>query len=310
MKAYSFRFGRAARTRWQRALPLVFAFIGGPGMAQQVSEKDYFDELPVVLSVSRLAQPLRDVPGSVTVIDRDLIRRSGAREVADLLRLVPGFLYTARSGANPQASYHAGMDTYGARMQVYVDGRSLYSSFLFGDTNLGLRGIILEEVERIEVLRGSNSASYGANAFLGVVNIVTRNAVDTHGTMVSLTGGDGGVNDNVARVGWGDEKAGFRVVAARRSDSGIDGIYDDSRVSRLQFRADWMPSLNDDVMFQLGAGEISRGDGTGTASNPRRTIGQAAVHALLRWQRRLGGDETLDLRFSHEREAFASIALW
>ncbi|MBN8474029.1 TonB-dependent receptor [Sulfuritalea sp.] len=309
MKAYSFRFGRAARTRWQRALPLVLAFIGGPGMAQQVSEKDYFDELPVVLSVSRLAQPLRDVPGSVTVIDRDLIRRSGAREVADLLRLVPGFLYTARSGANPQASYHAGMDTYGARMQVYVDGRSLYSSFLFGDTNLGLRGIILEEIERIEVLRGSNSASYGANAFLGVVNIVTRNAADTHGTMVSLTGGDGGVNDNVARVGWGDEKAGFRVVAARRSDSGIDGIYDDSRVSRLQFRADWTPSLNDDVMFQLGAGEISRGDGTGTASNPRRTIGQATVHALLRWQRRLGGDEKLDLRFSHEREAFADRAL-
>jgi iron complex outermembrane receptor protein len=309
MKAYPFRLGRAVRRGWQRALPLVLACVGGPAMAQQVSEKDYFDELPVVLSVSRLAQPLRDVPGSVTVIDRDFIRRSGAREVADLLRLVPGFLYTASNGANPQASYHSGMDTYGARMQVYVDGRSLYSSFLFGDTKIGLRGIILEEIERIEVLRGSNSASYGANAFLGVVNIVTRNAADTHGAMVSLTGGDKGINDNVARVGWGDEKASFRVVAARRGDDGLDRLYDDSRVSRLQFRADWMPSHSDDVMFQFGAGEISRGDGIGTADNPLRTVGQSDVHALLRWQRRLGGDEKLDMRVSHEREAFADRAL-
>lgn len=309
MKAYSFRLGHVARTEWQRALPLVLAFLGGPAMAQQVSEKDYFDELPVVLSVSRLAQPLRDVPGSVTVIDRDLIRRSGAREVADVLRLVPGFLYTARNGANPQASYHTGMDTYGARMQVYVDGRSLYSSFLFGDTHLGLRGIILEEIERIEVLRGSNSASYGANAFLGVVNIVTRNAADTLGAMVSVTTGDKGVDDNVARIGWGDEKASFRVIAARRGDSGIERIYDDSQVSRLQFRADWMPSLSDDVMFQFGAGQISRGDGTGTASNPSRTIGQHDVHALLNWQRRLGADEKLDLRGSHERESFVDRSL-
>jgi iron complex outermembrane receptor protein len=309
MKAYSFRFGCVARRGWRRALPLLLAFLGGQAMAQQVSEKDYFDELPVVLSVSRLAQPLRDVPGSVTVIDRDFIRRSGAREMADLLRLVPGFLYTSSNGANPQASYHTGMDIYGARMQVYVDGRSLYSSFLFGDTKIGLRGIILEDVERIEVLRGSNSASYGANAFLGVVNIITRNAADTHGAMVSLTGGDKGISDNVARVGWGDEKASFRVVAARRGDNGLDRIYDDSHVSRLQFRADWMPSPDDDVMFQFGAGEISRGDGTGTASNPSRTVGQSDVHALLRWQRRLGGDEKLDLRLSHEREAFADRAL-
>lgn len=96
--------------------------------AEHVSEKDYFGELPVVLSVSRLAQPLNEVPGAVTVIDRELIRRSGAREVAELLRLVPGFLLTYRNGANPLASYHAGMDVYGSRMQVYVDGRSLYSS--------------------------------------------------------------------------------------------------------------------------------------------------------------------------------------
>ncbi|MCK9387100.1 MAG: TonB-dependent receptor [Sulfuritalea sp.] len=285
---------------------LLLVVLAAPAMAQEVSEKDYFADLPVVLSVSRLAQPLNEVPGAVTVIDRELIRRSGAREVAEVLRLVPGFLFTARNGANPQAAYHSGMDTYGARMQVYVDGRSLYSSALFGDTNLGLRGIVLEDIERIEVLRGSNSASYGANAFLGVINIVTRNAADTHGGMLSATVGDKGVNDNVARVGWGDEKASFRLTGSRRVDKGINNVYDDSHISRVQFRGDFLPSLRDEVTLQMGAGETARGDGAGTAGNPFRTIGQSDVFLLLRWQRQLAADEKLELRVTHGRESFAS----
>jgi len=287
----------------------TLALLSSSAGAQEVSEKDYFDDLPVVLSVSRLAQPIKEVPGSVTVIDRDTIRRSGAREVAEVLRLVPGFLFTSRNGANPQASYHSGMDVFGSRMQVYVDGRSLYSSFYLGDTHVGLRGLVLEDIERIEVLRGSNSASYGANAFLGVVNIVTRNAADSHGTMVSATVGDKGIEDNVVRHGWGDHNASFRITAARRKDHGIDRLYDDSHISRLQFRADWLPSADDEVMLQLGAGETARGDGEGLAGNPFRTIGQSDLYFLLHWQRQLAPDEKLELRASHERESFVDKAL-
>lgn len=270
--------------------------------AEHVSEKDYFGELPVVLSVSRLAQPLNEVPGAVTVIDRELIRRSGAREVAELLRLVPGFLLTYRNGANPLASYHAGMDVYGSRMQVYVDGRSLYSSFYLGDTHVALRSIVLEDIDRIEVLRGSNSASYGANAFLGVVNIVTRDAADTHGAMVSVTAGDQHVRDHVARYGWGDGKASFRVTAARRVDRGFDNVIDDSKVARFQFRADLAPTERDDVMIQLGTAEVWRGEGAGTGTNPYRNVGNEEAHLHMRWRRQLSADEELQLRVVHERE--------
>lgn len=295
----------------------LFAVLSAPTLAalsvcvcaQELSEKDYFGDLPVVLSVSRLAQPLSETPGAVTVLDREMIRRSGAREVAEVLRLVPGFLFTARNGANPQASYHSGMDVFGSRMQIYVDGRSLYSSFLFGDTHIGLRGIVLEDIERIEVLRGSNSASYGANAFLGVVNIVTRNAADSHGAMASVTVGDKGVNDNVARLGWGDEKASFRVTGARRVDRGFDDIYDASHVSNFQFRGDFVPTPNDDVMFQMGAGETARGDGIGTAGNPFRTTGQSDVYLALRWQRQSAPNQKLELRATYEREAFSESSL-
>lgn len=310
MDAYPFRIARTrGRGRVTYLLPLLAGLWLAPAAAQEVSEKDYFGDLPVVLSVSRLAQPLKEVPGSVTVIDRDLIRRSGAREVAEVLRLVPGFLFTARNGANPQASYHSGMDVFGSRMQVYVDGRSLYSSMLFGDTHIGLRGIVLEDIERIEVLRGSNSASYGANAFLGVVNIVTRNAADSLGTMVSASLGDKGIVDNTVRFGGGDEKASFRVTAARRVDRGLEGGYDDSHISRLQFRADFVPSPDDDVTFQFGAGETARGDGVGTAGNPFRTIGQSDLFLSMRWQHQRAPDEKVELRVIYEREAYADRPL-
>lgn len=287
----------------------TFATLSSCVCAQEVSEKDYFGDLPVVLSVSRLSQSLRDVPGSVTVLDRDTIRRSGARDMAEVLRLVPGFLFTMENGANPLAIYHSGMDVFGARMQVYVDGRSLYSSFLFGDTHLGLRGIVLDDVERIEVLRGSNSASYGANAFLGVVNITTRNAKDSHGVMLSATTGDNGLNDSAARVGWGDANASFRLTSSRRADSGFRQRGDDSQVSRIQFRADLTPTPADEVTIQLSAGEVSRGSGAGLAGNPFRTSGQGDVSLMGRWQHEIDPDQKLELRALHEREAFSDHAL-
>ena len=113
--------------------------------------------MPIVLSVSRLPQRLDETPGAVTLLDRDMIRLSGARDVADLLRLVPGFqTSTSFETGAPLASYHGGFDGYSARIQVLVDGRSVYSPFLFGSSAPGLQTVALEDIERIEVLRGSN----------------------------------------------------------------------------------------------------------------------------------------------------------
>lgn len=73
-------------------VPALLLFGSGSGVAAEISEKDYFTELPEVLTVTRLAQPLSETPGAVTIIDRETIRRSGARELVDVLRLVPGYL--------------------------------------------------------------------------------------------------------------------------------------------------------------------------------------------------------------------------
>ncbi|MDP2133097.1 MAG: TonB-dependent receptor [Sulfuritalea sp.] len=118
-----------------------------------------------------------------------------------------------------------------------------------------------------------------------------------------------GINDNAARLGWGDGRASFRVTGSRRVDRGFDGLHDDSHISSFQFRSDLVPSSDDEIMFQLGAGETARGDGEGLAGNPFRTTEQSNAYVLLRWQRQLAPDEKLELRVIHERESFTDRAL-
>ena len=264
MSGYALQLaGLARHAGISRGVPILCALLAAlaPAAAQEVSEHDYFGDLPVVLSVTRLAQPLNETPGAVTVLDAETIRRSGAREVAELLRLVPGFLVTRRNGGSTVAGYHAALDSYGARMQVYVDGRSVYSSFYLGDTHRGLAAVELADVERIEVLRGSNSAAFGSNAFLGVVNIITRAAADTHGASVAVTRGDRGIDDNFARVGWGNDAADMRLSVSRRSTSGYESLTDDSHRSQLQFRGDFRVTAAEEVSVQAGVATESFGEG-------------------------------------------------
>lgn len=299
--------------------------INGPASAEDKDilsdESGYLSDLPVVLSVTRLAQSLADTPGAVTIIDREMIRRLGVREIAEVLKLVPGFLvsYVNASGAYPSANYHGYTDDYSRRMQVFIDGRSVYSSLFIGDTHRGLMGIVLEDVERIEVLRGSNSAAYGANAFLGVVNIITRNAADTHGGVATITKGDQGIFDNAVRYGWGSDDASFRITASRKSDTGLNAfwtnnnsnqmMYDDKQVSELSFRGDISLANGDDVMIQAGSGTNSSGIGTGAtctgaSCNPFRNEQTFSTYLQGHWTHLLGNSESLTVSATYDDERY------
>ena len=115
------------------------------------SETDYLTDMPIVLSVSRLPQRLDETPGAVTILDRDMIRLSGARDVADLMRLVPGFQTSSSfESIGPQASYHGAFTRYSNHLQVLVDGRSVYSPYFIGSVEVGLQSVSLDDIERIE----------------------------------------------------------------------------------------------------------------------------------------------------------------
>ena len=204
--------------------------------ASALTERDFLGDMPIVLSVSRLAQPLDETPGAVTILDRQFIRVSGARDVVDLLRLVPGFQTTNSYETDaPMATYHGRVDDWANRIQVLVDGRSVYSGFLSSSAGLGLQTLAIDDVDRIEVLRGSNSAAYGARAFLGVVNIVSRDVRETIGPAGGVTTGDNGVTDAGARIGWGDESEMYRISADRRGDDGLRNAFGQSRINRAGF---------------------------------------------------------------------------
>jgi iron complex outermembrane receptor protein len=204
--------------------------------------------------------------------------------------------------AGLSVAYHAGMDLYGSRMQVYVDGRSVYSSYYLGDTHFGLQGLILDDIERIEVLRGSNSASYGANAFLGVVNIITRHTADSQGVMVSATHGEGHINDAAARIGWGNADASFRVSAARSKDSGLANYVDNNSQSRVNFRGDLTVSPQDKIQLAAGGSEIDYEWGIGKATNPFRPVGYTNQFINGRWTHELDAHSSLELRLTHDVE--------
>jgi iron complex outermembrane receptor protein len=289
----------------------LIALLGWTSLAaaqtpESVSEKDFLGDMPIVLSVSRLPQRLDETPGAVTILDRNMIRLSGARDVADLLRLVPGFqTSTSFETVAPLASYHGGFDSYSNRIQVLIDGRSGYSPYFIGSIGPGLQTVALEDIERIEVLRGSNSAAYGARAMLGVINIVTRHTVDTLGQQVALTGGENGIRDSQARIGWGKEDATYRLTVDRRAEEGLVGSNGHNQISRVNFRADLRPNVTDEIQLRAGSLEIDSGKGKPfNIDDPLRESFFGSGYAQLDWRRSLGEDEDVAVSLSHTEESY------
>lgn len=293
----SLRIGMALACAWS-----VTGAIGQTRLA--VSEKDFLADMPVVLSVSRLPQRLDETPGAVTILDRNTIRLSGARDVADLLRLVPGFRISNSFESNaPQGSYHISLGTFSNHIQVLVDGRSVYSPYLQGSTGPGLQTVALEDIERIEVLRGSNSAAYGARAFLGVVNIVTLDPLETLGVQAQVSSGENGIKDALVRLGLGDERASFRVGVDRRTDWGLVGASGPNRVTRFNTRADLHPTASDQIELRAGQTVLESGVGYSTLPGDDVRVRRAETSFFqLDWYRNLGLDSDLALKLSRTQE--------
>lgn len=289
----------------------IGALVGWAGLAVAqapatpvLSEKDFLADMPIVLSVSRLPQRLDETPGAVTILDKDMIRRSGARDVSDLLRMVPGFQTVAsfERGA-PVANYHGSFDGYSYRIQVLIDGRSVYSPYFFGGTGFGLQSVSLADIERIEVLRGSNSAAYGARAMLGVINIVTQHTVDTLGLQATLGAGENGVRDAQARIGWNYGDASFRLSVDRRADKGLVGSNGHNQVSRVNFRSDLQVNGNDEL--QLRAGGMGLDAGVGWPTRVADALHDRSIntsYGQLNWRHTLGPDEDVLVSASHTEE--------
>lgn len=298
----------------RRVLPLLLAGVCSSALAD---EDVFFAELPVVGSVSRLQQRLADAPASVSVIDRDMIRASGGRSLNDIFRLVPGFQTFAHSDASARVNYHGITDDndFSPRVQVLIDGRSLHSPLFRGGMNWALVPVALEDIERIEVVRGSNSVSYGTNAFLGVVNIITIDPSLVRGVSVAASNGNQGVRDYTVRGGGAFGQAGnFRLTYQEISDNGLDDSYnwrDSYRNRRFDARFDYQVNSSDALELNFGKvdGRFVRGrldlearPVVGEAGDPLRNLDESSAWMQMRWLRTLSADADFSVRYTFSED--------
>ncbi|NVZ99772.1 TonB-dependent receptor plug domain-containing protein [Pseudomonas gingeri] len=216
--------------------------------------------LPEVLTATRLKQSPASVPGSMTVIDNELIKASGARDIAELLRLVPGMMVGYTNGNQAAINYHGTDAANARRMQVLIDGRSVYRAGL-ATVDWSDIPVAIEDIERIEVFRGPNTVSYGANALMAVVNILTKSPGSTHGSRIKVTRGERGINDWYASEGTGWETGDLRLSMSGQQDDGFDSdrvgadYRDSRRLNRFNLSVSQMLNESQSIDWQLNAKE-------------------------------------------------------
>jgi iron complex outermembrane recepter protein len=207
-----------------------------------------------VVSVQKRPEALKETPAAVSVISSEEIQGASATSIPALLRRVPG-VHVAQLDASQWAIGIRGFTNSVARSQLaLMDGRSLYTP-LFAGTYWDVQNAILEDLDRIEVVRGPGGTLWGANAVNGIVNIVTKSASDTAGGLVVLGGGNEERGFGRARFGgrWG-EKGTFRVYGMYFDRAAVyhrdgDG-YDAWHMFQGGFRTDWALSSSETLTVQ------------------------------------------------------------
>lgn len=274
--------------------------------------EDFLSDLPVVLTVTRLPQSRAELPTAVTVIDRQMIAASGAVELTELFRLVAGFQtghYHDTDGPRVVVTYHGNTNQYARRMQVLIDGRSVYT-WGTGGAEWGDLPIAIDDIERIEVSRGPNGVTYGSNAFLGVINIITRHPAEQLGTHASVTLDDDAYRKTVVRYAGGSGDFSYRVTGSHKSDDGFDDytspsgslyeLNDDSHTTSLNFRGDYRGGVNDYWTMQFGGTAGLREVGfSDDPVDPIRERDVTTHFQQLQWKHIIDSESEVNLQLYH-----------
>lgn len=287
-----------------RRLAAALAALCASTQAAALSEVDFLADLPVVLTPSRLSQSLADSPSAVTVIDRDMIRAAGITQVPDALRMVPGFAVARQDGLVATLGYHGLGDGYARRFQVLIDGRSVYSSD-FGQVYWRNLPISLEDIDRIEVVRGPAGASYGANAFLGVINIITRSDESGVRSGVMAGAGERSYRELSARVGAAGDAGQWRLSAGQRADDYYDAVPDDVRDRYADGRGDWR--INDTDTLSVMAGVANTRLDDDAEAGLTYPIKLNSGYGQLVWQRVFESGAETRLSYNYARQDYDDI---
>ena len=280
-----------------------------------------------VTTVSRQVSTVGKSPAAIFVITNDMIRRNGATSIPEALRMAPG-LNVARIDANKWAVGIRGFnDRFANKLLVQIDGRVVYNQ-VTGGVYWDVPDVVLEDVERIEVIRGPGATVWGSNAVNGIINIITKNAKDTQGGLVSAIGGSEDKTITSVRYGgssedgtlnyrlygkWLERDKQFLPSGTAQLPPSPGGVpftrpNDDWRSGRGGFRTDWEASECDTVMVQGEAYAVSSGrsDFRPQAAAPfawQNLDDEVSIggDVLARWQHETGENANWAVQFYWDR---------
>ena len=265
--------------------------------------------------LGKTAQKIVDVPAAVYLLTAKQISQSGATNIPDLLRLVPG-LHVAQLDANKWVVSSRGFSNRVTnKLLVMIDGRSIYNP-LFGGVNWDQQNLMFEDIKQVEVIRGPGSSAWGANAVNGVINIVSKHSRDTQGSLISTLIGSEKAIVSLRQGGKLSDRASYRVYAKHRQHDEsvfLDGTdaTDSWNDVQLGFRMDWQLSNNEQLTLQ---GDVYEGDLSERLTVPsfatptftdiqEDNIEVSGVNVLARWTKSYakGSSNELQIYFDHEK---------
>jgi iron complex outermembrane receptor protein len=273
-----------------------------------------------VTTVSKDPQQVLKTPAAVFVITQEDIRRSGATSIPEALRLAPGVEVARVDADHWSVAIRGFAGQFSKSLLVLIDGRSVYTP-LFEGVFWDVQNVMLEDVERIEVIRGPGGTIWGANAVNGVINIITMSSENTRGALVAL--GVGNVDQGTGSVRYGGTAGkdfnyriyGIGSIRGPEFHSDGDG-FDRWRMGQMGFRTDWKSGQKDTFTVQ---GDIYRGQSgdrtfIATFSPPTETQQDAKAsvsggNLLARWQHTTGEGSDIQIQAYFDRTNRQEIEL-
>lgn len=273
-----------------------------------------------VISATRQMQRLAETASAIFVITQDDIRRSGVTSVPEALRLAPG-VHVGRIDANKWAVSIRGFNgRFANKLLVLVDGRSIYTP-TFAGVYWEIQDLLLEDIDRIEVIRGPGASLWGANAVNGVINILTRRAEDTQG-LVSVTAGyPENTTVGIRYSGALGDDVHYRIYSKYLNNKDFKDEHgqdagDDWHLGSGGFRLDWTPSAHDRFVLQGSGydGDLHQNLQVPLLTPPYRHRARDAItdsggYLQGRWEHAFSATSSLDLKLYYQQERHADALL-
>ncbi|MGD8999610.1 MAG: TonB-dependent receptor [Granulosicoccaceae bacterium] len=277
-------------------------FYSIPSSADELfSEQTLFEALPIV-SATRLSQQPRDLPVAITVFTRDEIAASGVTDIPDIIRLVPGFRVGKVNGNYYSVVGHGPGDQLSRHLQILIDGRPIFSPFL-STVDWAALPITIDDVERIEVMRGPSASVYGANAYNGVINIVTSRPVEHRGLYVRTLHGERDTGGVHVRYGFNSEKMDHAISLNYRDDEGFPVIHDGRRFTKLFYRGNLQLDFSNEIDIQAG---FAHGFGEEPEYDPNLLRERERINTSnfqhVQWRHTYDNGDEMQLRLYHNYE--------